>query len=152
MRAKENETTYLIMYKHNWLCDNLKNLTTLTTCIENYEFLLYSHLLVFYILQIAIEQNSWSLPKKIILDPKPCKTSQISGLCTVVSKCDIALAALSKGKLHHLRRCGFTDEQEEIVCCPTLNIIQLVEATTKESTTQGTDQRVNSKRKCERGE
>lgn len=45
----------------------------------------------------------------------------IRGVCTVVTACELAMEALTKGRPHHLDRCGFTEDAEpdEIVCCPT---------------------------------
>lgn len=78
----------------------------------------------------------------------------MSGQCTVIMQCGIAMAALKKGKPHHLKRCGFTDgdEPDEIVCCPKTSIvIKSPEITTEEiATTQITDIRGNMQRKCEK--
>lgn len=69
----------------------------------------------------------------------------MSGVCTLVSQCALALAALKKGRAHKMKRCGFsTEDDEEIICCPNTGII--IKSPVDE-TTPGTHTRGSVKRK-----
>lgn len=72
-------------------------------------------------------------------------SSDISGVCTVVYKCALALSAIKKGRKHRMKTCGFTDDEDEIVCCPTTGV--MVKSQKEETTTSG-----NSNRKCDKCE
>lgn len=73
----------------------------------------------------------------------------MSGVCTVVSECGIALAALKRGRAHKLKRCGFTSGADalEIVCCPTTSVLIKSPETT---TLQETDIRGATQRKSQK--
>lgn len=40
------------------------------------------------------------------------------GACKIITDCPVALKALAKGFPHKLIRCDFTEDEDEIVCCP----------------------------------
>ncbi|XP_023029350.2 serine protease persephone [Leptinotarsa decemlineata] len=50
-----------------------------------------------------------------------CRNSGVSGICTKIFDCPVAMESLKKRHKHDLKRCGF-DGFDEIVCCPATSL------------------------------